>query len=173
MILRTIAITLLTSASFLFAAPVKVADTGITFDAPKGFEALSKEVIAAKWPSNRPPAYAVGTPNGTTNVAYDLKPHSLSQEALPQFQKEFTQIFERIIPGIRWKKNEIIMHSGQKWLLMEMTSNAVDTDIYNIMLATGYAGKMLVFNFNSTKEEFPKYEAALRQSMKSIKLPAQ
>ena len=30
---------------------------------------------------------------------------------------------------------------------------------------------MVVFNFNSTKEEFPKYEAALRKSLNSVTLP--
>ncbi|CAA6677571.1 Unannotated [Lentimonas sp. CC4] len=51
-----------------------------------------------------------------------------------------------------------------------MTSNAVDADIYNIMLITGLNGQMLAFNFNSTKSDFPKYENSLRESIKSIKL---
>jgi len=38
------------------------------------------------------------------------------------------------------------------------------------MLLTGLHGKMLVFNFNSTKKEFPKYEAVLRKSIGSIKI---
>ena len=157
----------------LFAEPIKVADTEVTFEAPEDFKPLSKEIIATKWPTNRAPAYAIGTPSGSTTVAYDLKPNNIPQEALPEVQKSFTELFERMIPGIAWKKNEIIEQSGQKWLLMEMTSNAVDTDIYNIMLMTGFEGKMLVFNFNSTKEDFPKYEAALRKSLKSVKLPKQ
>jgi hypothetical protein len=158
-------------ASTLLAEPIKVADTEVTFDPPEGFKPLSKEIIAYKWPTNRAPAFAIGTPTGSTTVAYDLKPNNIPQEALPEAQKSFTQLFERMIPGIAWKKNEIIEHSGQKWLMMEMTSNAIDTDIYNIMLMTGFDGKMLIFNFNSTKEEFPKYEAALRKSLKSVKLP--
>ena len=154
----------------LSADPIKVADTEVTFEAPEDFKRLSKEMIATKWPTNRAPAYAVGTPSGSTTVAYDLQPHSLPQEALPEV-KSFTEVFERIIPGITWKNNEIIEHCGQKWLLMEMTSNAIDTDIYNILLMTGYNGRMVVFNFNSTKEEFPKYEAALRKSLNSVTLP--
>jgi hypothetical protein len=158
-------------ASTVLAEPIKVADTEVTFEAPEDFKPLSKEIIATKWPTNRAPAYAIGTASGATTVAYDLKPNNIPQEALPEVRKSFTEVFERIIPGIAWKKNEIIEHSGQKWLLMEMTSNAVDTDIYNIMLMTGFEGKMLIFNFNSTKEDFPKYEAALRKSLKSVKLP--
>lgn len=156
---------------FLPADPIKVANTEVTFEAPEGFKPLSKEIMAVKWPANRAPAFAVGTPNGGTTVAYDLKPDNLPQEALPDVQKSFTKIFERAIPGIAWKKNEIIEHSGQKWLLMEMTSTAADTDIYNILFMTGHQGKMLIFNFNSTKEDFPKYEASLRKSLKSVKIP--
>ena len=157
----------------LFADPIKVADTEITFEAPEGFKPLSKEIISTKWPTNQAPSFAVGTPSGSTTVAYDLKAHNVPQEALPEVQKSLTQFLERMIPGIDWKKNQIIDHSGQKWLLMEMTSNAVDTNIYNIMLITGFEGKMLAFNFNSTKEDFPKYEAELRKSLKSINLPTQ
>jgi len=51
-----------------------------------------------------------------------------------------------------------------------MTTNAVDTDIYNIMLFTCYKGKMLIFNFNSTREEFKKYEKDLRKSIRTIKI---
>ena len=155
----------------LSADLIEVTDTGVTFEAPEGFRPLSNELIAAKWPTNRAPAFAVGTPTGGATVAYDLKPNNIPQEALPEMRKSFTELFERTIPGIAWKKNEIIEHSGQKWLLMEMTSNAVDTDIYNMMLLTGFRGKMLVFNFNSTKEDFPKYEAALRRCLTSVKLP--
>lgn len=158
-------------SSFALADKVKVAGTEVTFEAPAGFEPLSPEIIAAKWPSNQAPAYAIGNPTGSTTVAYDVKPHPLPQEAMPEAQKAFTQGFERMVPGLVWKKNELIEHSGQTWLLLELTSNAIDADIYNIVLVTGLDGKMLVFNFNSTKEEFPRYEAELRRSLQSITLP--
>ncbi len=49
-----------------------------------------------------------------------------------------------------------------------MTSHAIDTDIYNIMLITSLKEKMLVLNFNSTAKEFPEIEASLRKSIQSI-----
>ena len=57
---------------------------------------------------------------------------------------------------------------GQQWIYLEMSSRAIDTDIHNIMLITPLQGKMLIFNFNSTKAEFPKVEAELRASINSI-----
>ncbi len=157
--------------SLAFADPIKVGDTEITFEPPEGFKEVSQEIIDLKWPTNRAPKFVVGDETASTTVAYDLKPHQIPQDKLGDVQKSFTKLFERIVPGINWKKNEIIEHSGQKWIFMEMTSSAIDTDIYNIMFLTGFGDKMLVFNFNSTKENFSKYEASLRASLKSIKLP--
>ncbi|MCH2124820.1 MAG: hypothetical protein MK165_08510 [Pirellulaceae bacterium] len=155
----------------VFADPIKVAETDVTFAPPDGFKALPQEIIDLKWPNKRAPKFVVGNDNASTTVAYDIKPNNLPQKDLVDAQKVFTDIFEKIVPDIEWEKNEIIEHSGQKWLLMEMTSRAIDTNIYNIMFATGYKGQMLMFNFNSTKEDFPKYEKQLRASLKSVQLP--
>ena len=153
------------------ANPVFIGDTKVTFIPPAEFKKLPQRIIDLKWPNNRAPKYVVGNETASTTVAYDLKPNNIPQEHLAEIQKTFTDIFNRAVPGIQWKKNEIITHSGQKWIFLEMTSNAIDTDIHNIMMLTGYNGKMLIFNFNSTKEDFVKYEEQLRVSLKSIKLP--
>lgn len=44
-----------------------------------------------------------------------------------------------------------------------MTSSAIDTDIYNLMIFTGHKSQMWMFNFNSTKEEFKKYVKVFRE----------
>jgi hypothetical protein len=44
------------------------------------------------------------------------------------------------------------------------------TDIYNLMLITPFDGKLLMFNFNATKEDFATQVAALRASVASIRL---
>ncbi|CAA6692136.1 MULTISPECIES: hypothetical protein [unclassified Lentimonas] len=161
---------LLLSTLLSSAEHIKITGTSASFDSPEGFKPLSKEIIELKWPSNRAPRFAVGNESASTTVAYDLKPHLISQSQLQAVLTSFEQTFNRVIPGIEWKKKEIIEIDGQKWIFLEMTSNAVDADIYNIMLITGLNGQMLAFNFNSTKSDFPKYENSLRESIKSIKL---
>ena len=151
---------------------VKLDGGKVTFEAPEGFKKLAQDVIDKKWPSKRGPAFVVGNEAATTTIAYDIKPFKVPADELPKVQKSFTDQFSRIIPGIAWKKNKIIKLAGRNWIYLEMTSNAVDTDIYNMMLVTGYEGKMLVFNFNSTKEEFPQYEKRLRKSLNSISFKA-
>jgi hypothetical protein len=144
---------------------------GVTLNAPDGFTQLSPEEIAAKYPSARRPSFVVGNARRTTTIAMDLKPHTLPPEKLPEVKASFEKLFDRIVPGIEWKERKLIDMQGQQWIYFEMTSRAVDTDIYNIMLVTPHRGKMLVFNFNSTKGEFPQVESELRKSIQTIALP--
>ena len=102
--------------SLALAEPIKVGDTKATFDPPPGFKSVPKEIIDLKWPSNRAPQFVVGNESASTTVAYDLKPNRIPQDKLGEVRKSFTRLFERIVPGIQWKKNELVEHSGQKWI---------------------------------------------------------
>lgn len=142
----------------------------ITFEVPEGFKPLPEEIIKIKYPSSNAPKYVFGNESTGTTIAYDVKPNDISQVKIDEVRAGFTEIFPKRIPGLKWKENKIIELSGRKWVYLELTSTAQDTDIYNIMLVTGYNDQTLFFNFNSTKEEFKKYEKALRESIKSIKI---
>jgi hypothetical protein len=109
-------------------------------------------------------------PPRTTSIAFDLKPNALPADRLPEAKAAFESFFDRRIPRVEWKQKKLIELQGQQWIYLEMTSRAVDTDIHNIMLVTPRYGKMLMFNFNSTREEFPHMETALRKSIQSISL---
>jgi len=152
----------------LIAETLSIDGGAITFEAPEEFKPVPQEIIDIKYPSSRAPKYVIGNESAATTIAYDLKPHNIPQDKIDEARKAFTQMFPRLIPGIEWKENKVITLTGRKWIYMEMTSYAIDTDIYNIILITGYKGQMLIFNFNSTKKEFPKYEKVLRESLKSI-----
>jgi hypothetical protein len=147
-----------------------IPEGGVTFNAPDGFTLLSKEEISLKYPTSRPPSLVVGNKARTTTIAYDLKPESIPPDKLPEVKAAFEKLFERIIPKIVWKERVIKNLENQQWIYLEFTSQAIDTRIHNIMLITPLRGKMLVFNFNSTKEEFPIIESKLRKSLNSIKL---
>ena len=152
------------------ATQFSIPGAGASFEAPDGFTELSAKEISSKYLSGRPPTFVVGDEQRLTTIAYDLKPTPLPPDTLKEVKATFETLFERMIPGIEWKKKAIVSMQGQEWILLEMTSHAIDTDIYNIMLITPRNGKMLLFNFNSTKAEFPKLELALRKSIQSILL---
>ena len=154
----------------LVAKEVQVDSQNLIFQAPDNFTEFSPEMISVKFPSSRAPKHVIGTSSGTTCIAYDITQNAITPEQLPEAQQALTQTFDRVIPGIEWIQNKIIEKKGTKWVYLEMTSRAIDQDVHNIMLATSYKGQFLIFNFNSTKKEFPLYEEALRKSIDSIEV---
>ena len=45
---------------FVAAEPIKVGDTNVTFEPPKGFKPVPQEIIDVKWPSKRAPKFGRG-----------------------------------------------------------------------------------------------------------------
>ncbi len=159
------------TTSTLFAREkISIPGSTVSLDAPAGFTPLTAAEIAAKFPRTRPPGFVVGNARRTTSIAYDLKPLPIKDDTLEEGLEVFGSMMGRMVPNLVWKRKEIISMAGQRWIFLELTSSAIDTDIYNIMLITPFDGKMLIFNFNSTKEDFAHQEAALRASVASIRL---
>ncbi|MBX3420052.1 MAG: hypothetical protein KF752_00710 [Pirellulaceae bacterium] len=146
-----------------------IPELGVRFYAPKSYTPLTKEEIEFKFPSNRAPSYVIGNASRSTTIAFDVKNNPLHDD-LDRGLNEFKTLFDRIVPGIEWKGRKIIELQGQKWIYLEMVSRAADTNIHNIMLTTHYRGGMLIFNFNSTVEEFPEVESILRKCIETIKI---
>lgn len=154
------------------AASYSIPDTGIAFEAPEGYSPLSKEEIGIKFPRSTPPGFVVGNERRTTTIAFDIKPDRVPADQLPELEASFESMFESMIPSLVWKERKLIDFQGRRSIYFEMTTKAADTDIYNIMLVTPLERGTALFNFNSTKAEFPKVEAALRASLQTIRFQA-
>lgn len=151
------------------AKEISLDEGSVVFTVPDEFTPLSAEEIAKKYPRANAPENVIGTADGRrTTVAYQLKAQPVQPAQLPMVQEVLTKALNQSIPGIAWKQNDLIDLAGQKWIMLEMTSEGADQDIHNMVLVTSHKGKMLMFNFNSTKKEFPKVEAKLKSSIRSI-----
>ncbi len=160
----------LNSGPLQAAEKISIPGTTVSLEAPTGFTPLTSAEIKLKYPRNNPPQYVVGNTRRSTSIAYELKPNAIKEAELEKGLAVFETVLSRAIPNVVFKRKEIIEQAGQRWIYLEMTSSAIDTDIYNIMLITPFDGQMLVFNFNATKEDFATQEAALRASVASIRL---
>lgn len=168
-------VTVLLLLSVANSQEIKIAGDKISFAIPDDFTKLAKEELDLKYPSKHAPNIAYANKTRSVSITYNLKtttipPEALVESELPNAQNYFAQNYTRVIPGIRWIDNKIITIYGKKWIYFELLSNAIDTDIRNIMLITFYDKKLLMFNFNSTVEDFEKYKTDLTKSIDSIKI---
>lgn len=145
-------------------------DGKISFEAKDEFQPFSQEIIDIKYPSKRAPKYVIGTKSTKTSIAFDIKDNPIEEENLEDARKGMSDSFSKIIPGIKWFKNELISINNKKFILFHFQSNAIDTKINNTVLVTNYNGKMLIFNFNSTTDEYPKYKKDFNSIINSIKI---
>jgi hypothetical protein len=167
-VLLLLSFVLSTFAAISSAATITIPGSSVSFEAPDEFTPLTQEEIDKKWLRARPPSFAIGNARRTTTIAYDVRNQSVPEDQLEAGLAVFERLFDRIIAGIVWKKKEIAEIGGRRWIFLELTSNAIDTDIHNILLCTPYEGKLVIFNFNSTKEDFPQFEAGLRKALSTV-----
>ena len=158
------------SASALSAAAqFQVPRSTVSFDGPKGYTQLTAREIGVKFPTGTGPGFAIGNERRTTTIAYELKSLAVSDEQLAEILPGIAGQMENAVPGLKWIDKKIISLDGRPCIYLELTSEAQDTDIHNIMLMTPQESGLLIFNFNSTREEFPAVEAELRASIKTIR----
>lgn len=153
------------------AAPIVIPGTEVTFEPPAGFTKLTADELSFKFPRGGGPDFAVGNDTRATTIACDVRAVALPPDQLQDAMNEMMPAMEKSVPGLQWKQHGIINMHGHPWIYLEMTSQAVDTGIHNVMLLTSLRGGAFVCNFNSTTEEYPRLETALLKSMQSIALP--
>lgn len=150
------------------AGSATVPGTDISFTPPEGFTPLTQEEMDIKFPNKNAPKSAYGNEPRTTTIAYGVKDIAVTGEMLRSQVELIGDSLARVIPGLVWVERKMVKLAGLDCAYYEMTSNAIDADIHNIMLMCAWQGKMVVFNFNATKAEFAAMESTLRASMQSI-----
>jgi len=144
-----------------------LADGRVSFVAPPGFTEMSAELLARKYPRGGAPRHAISNAQTTTSIAFDLADLRVPSSDLERLRKALMQGIAAL-PKLKWVANDVRKIVNRDWAYLEFTAAAADQDIHNIILASVYDGRLLMFNFNSTVAEFPKLEAALRASMATI-----
>lgn len=166
-----LALTLLMSFPAFAGEPLSLYDGQVAFVLPEGFTRMTDEMADKKYPRGNRPKYIYADAKTTTSVAVELaKDAQVAPEQLGDFRAFMENTFSRMVPGARWLKKDYLTIANTKWARLELMGNAIDTEIHNIVLITVLDKKPLIFNFNSTQEEFPKLEKELLKSIGSIRV---
>jgi hypothetical protein len=152
------------------ASRTVIPNSTVSLEIPDGFTPLSASEIATKYKGANAPKFVMGNAKRGTSIAYELKPVPVKDSELEKGLAVMVSGVDKQLPGATWIRKEIIEQAGKRWIILEMKSKASNADIHNIIMITPFENQMLVFNFNSTTDEFPKFEKALRSSLGSIKL---
>tara|TARA_B110000208_G_C11737293_1_gene418582 strand:+ start:750 stop:1340 length:591 start_codon:yes stop_codon:yes gene_type:complete len=150
---------------------ITIPNTQISISIPVEFTELLIEDIELKWGGNKTaPKWATGNENMGTTISYSINLFDASEVPLKDVMLGMKQGFDRVVPGIIWENYEVITLNGTDWIILEFTSNTIDTEVHNIMVTTDLGNVMPILNFNSTVDQFEGYESLLRNSLESVTL---
>lgn len=150
---------------------VVFANEKVSIVLPEKFSRMSKEMIEKKYPRGNAPADVFSNERTTVSIAAGYTPNAnLTLEQLPQFKEVMEKTFERNVPGLLWITRGFQEINGNKWVHLEFQSNAVDTEIRNIVLMTALDNGLVMLNFNVTVNDYESYKAVLEKSQKSIEI---
>jgi len=150
---------------------VVFANEKVSIVLPEKFSRMSKEMIEKKYPRGNAPADVFSNERTTVSITAGYTPNAnLTLEQLPQFKEVMEKTFERNVPGLLWITRGFQEINGNKWVHLEFQSNAVDTEIRNIVLMTALDNGLVMLNFNATVNDYESYKAVLEKSQKSIEI---
>lgn len=156
------------SSSAKESGRVYFANDRVSFVPPPGFTPMTEQEIALKFPGNNRPQHVYANDRRSVAVAITFSNANLTPEQLPELKAVMEEFLQKAKPDLKWVERDLITLNGIRWVKLESTTKAIDTDIHNDMYFTSFDGKMLGFNFNSTVEMYDKAKADLQKSRDSI-----
>ncbi len=79
-------------------------------------------------------------------------------------------MFKNRYPSATWFRDEVSTLNGQEFIIMELITPAIDTQIHNIIYGTSIDNRLLFVAFNTTVEQSEQWLPIGKQIMASIQL---
>ncbi len=166
--MRTLLLVLLFTCSVL-ARPIQVLEGRLGLDLPSGFVELTRDDIARKFPTARPPqlAYANNRKHMTVTIAITVSNTNVKPGQLGQFGQAMVNVMGK---AGTVEEHGVVDIGGRSWYRIVLASQAVDQAVRNEMLLTPMGAQVLMLNLNATVEDYPKYKSSLQKTLDSLKL---
>jgi hypothetical protein len=134
----------------------------------KNLDHMSQPLFELKYPfENFSSTHAYSNEDGTVTLLISPREEKADQKDLPNYQQTFTSNFANN-PSIDFKRCEIKKIDSRDFIIVEMITPAVDSQIYNLMYVTSVEGKLLVCTFNCTLDKLAEWQPIGEKMLNSI-----
>ena len=168
------AVTLACSAAAADPVAVKTPSGTLRLDTPAGYTALSDEELQTKFGRHgRKPLAAWGNARRSSTVAVTwsrMAQRPLTSAQLPEFKTAMETTLPKLTPGMVLRDSSLVGIAEHRWVRMDSTAPAVDTEIRNLMYLTDLGGHMVGVNYNATVADFAQQEAGFNASAETLRV---
>ncbi len=136
---------------------------------PESFTDMPLEIARIKYPAEQRPKIIKMNEDGSINITLGLYPEMLKKEAVQECIDTLQTVIERMNPANRFFEKQVLVEEQLTVGYFDYKSNALDSDLYNIMFVTPIAGKTMLGTFNCKMSDKDDWSILARQMIMSIK----
>lgn len=148
--------------------PTRLLDGKFEILLPDDFQPMPDELLRVKYPSQNRPTLVFTNPDGSVNVALNHTSTRVSPAQLEEMHQQLDTSIRQAHPQAEWRFSGFWNHHGRRWTQLEFISQAADTRIHNLMLATSADNRMLAVTFNATDEQSAEWNPVGREIISSV-----
>jgi len=148
--------------------PKKFLDGRIEMLAPAGFTLMSDEMARLKYPTANRPSEIITNETGSVNLAFTYSKQLVAPGQLGQMHASMDRMFRTVQKTAEWHSSGLKSINGRQWLELDLTMQASDTRIRNMMYGTSSGGRAALIAFNVTVEEEPQWIEAAKTMVSSM-----
>ncbi len=119
---------------------------------PTAFHPMPEDILKLKYPMERRPTLVLANDAGSVSLALNHTRNPLPSKELTEAHRAFDRMFRNMYPSAHWFRSEVTSLNGRQFILLELRTPALDTEIRNLMLATSVDERLLLITVNMTKE---------------------
>ncbi|MCG8609027.1 MAG: hypothetical protein MI864_00700 [Pseudomonadales bacterium] len=136
--------------------------------APSGFGPMSQDILEMKYPSDRRPSEVLSDSTGGVTLAFNHTNNPMKPSQVKEAHTSISSMFHNMFPSAEWIRDEVIEQNGNVFMVMELITPAIDTEIHNIMYGTSVDGRFLLASFNTTVEQSKEWLPIGKKIMSSL-----
>ena len=142
----------------------------VTITTPKSFGPMPKDILEVKYPGSRRPTEVLSDSTGGVSLAFNHTKSRMLPEQIKKARPSMSKMFHNMYPSAKWIRDETVSIKGRIYMIFELITPAMDTQIHNIMYATSVDNRLLLVSFNTTVEQSKQWLPIGKKIMESISI---
>lgn len=137
---------------------------------PKSFGPMPQNILELKYPSSRRPTEVLSDSTGGVSLAFNHTRNPMSPYQIEKARASMSKMFHNMYPSAKWLRDKTINVNGRMFMVFELITPAMDTQIHNIMYGTSVDNRLLLISFNTTVEQSKLWLPIGKKIMESISI---
>lgn len=134
---------------------------------PDNMKQMPKEFARVKYPSEFRPHMIITTLDLSVNMGFSIFPNGVPSDDLPHLAEHMRVAIHRANPACQMFSCKELHKIPGSWFAFR--SHAMDTDLYNMILATTVNGKLLQGSFNCCYKDYSIWKEVVLMMWETIR----